>query len=470
MAYLLNTDVCIIGSGAGGSAAAYALSMKGLRVVILERGSNLKPSDFSQREEKMFPKLFYDCGGRRTKDRAIRVLHGHGVGGSTLHNINLCKRLPDEIFSQWNLSKFTKATLEPHFQKIEKLLHVTHIPPEKLNANNRILKDGVEKLGWRGGLLSHNRVGCMESGFCELGCAFNAKMNAARVLIPEALKSGTQVYANTHAIQFEYSRHKIKQVVANVYDTENKKIQHTLTVHAKAFVCAGGAIETPLLLQRSRVPDPYRFIGSKLHLHPGRAVLGIFDKKIEAWKGIPQSYECTEFSTQPNRIWIIAGSAHPIGAASLLPGFGEEHARLMKKLPNIACITVMVHDKTQGSVYGKGQTGATIDYTLNESDQAQLKLGIQKASQILIEAGASEIITPEDQTISVHPMSTVWMGEDPRTSCISSECKFHQLDNLFVADTSVYPTSIGVPPQITTYAVGLHAAEMIYQSLSTLKI
>src|SRR6476659_395938 len=66
----------------------------GLRVVALEEGAYSVPRDFTQREDEMLPLLFQDGGGRTTDDGALTVLQGRGVGGSTVHNTNLCKRAP----------------------------------------------------------------------------------------------------------------------------------------------------------------------------------------------------------------------------------------------------------------------------------------------------------------------------------------------------------------------------------------
>ena len=69
-------DVCVVGTGAGGSTIASKLSAQGKRVVMVESGGFILPKHMNQREQDMFPKLFYEGGARRTRDKSIRVIHG----------------------------------------------------------------------------------------------------------------------------------------------------------------------------------------------------------------------------------------------------------------------------------------------------------------------------------------------------------------------------------------------------------
>ena len=202
----IDCDAVVIGTGAGGGMALRELSRAGLSVVALEEGAWHRPGDFTQREEEMLPRLFQEGGARTTHDRAIRVLSGRGVGGSTLHNTNLCKRTAPEILDLWarrhGVSGAGVADLAPVFDEVERDLSVSEIPPEARNANNQILARGVTALGLRGGPLRHNRVGCQGSGFCELGCAYDAKQNAAKVLIPAALATGrAAVWSDVRAVR-----------------------------------------------------------------------------------------------------------------------------------------------------------------------------------------------------------------------------------------------------------------------------
>src|SRR4051794_37842135 len=97
----LEADLCVVGTGAGGAMVAREAARAGLRVVALEEGPLSTPRDFDQREDHMLPLLFQESGARATDDGAVTVLQGRGVGGSTVHNTNLCKRAPAEVLDGW---------------------------------------------------------------------------------------------------------------------------------------------------------------------------------------------------------------------------------------------------------------------------------------------------------------------------------------------------------------------------------
>jgi len=187
---MLTADAVVVGTGAGGSIALRELARAGLHAIALEEGGHHTPADFDQREDDMLPLLFQDGGGRTTSDFAIRVLQGRGVGGSTIHNTNLCKRTPDAILELWRdryrVSGAGPSDMRPRFEQIERELSVSEIASSQINKNNDVLRAGVAALGWRGGPLKHNRVGCRQSGFCELGCSYDAKQNALKVILPQA--------------------------------------------------------------------------------------------------------------------------------------------------------------------------------------------------------------------------------------------------------------------------------------------
>ena len=157
---------------------------------------------------------------------------------------------------------------------------------------------------------------------------------------------------------------------------------------------------------------------------------------------------------------------------------------MMRQYPHIVPVTPMIHDFTSGKVSASPGGTVDINYSLIQSDRNQLALGLKESAKILLAAGASKVVIPtrtpieirkfseiektdfsvlnwDLDMVAVHPMGSLSMGENPRTSAITTELRYHHLDNLFVSDASVYPTSLGIPPQISTYAVGKYLGQIL---------
>lgn len=472
----LDADVCVVGTGAGGAMVAREAARAGLRVIALEEGPFSTARDFTQREDEMLPLLFQDGGGRTTSDGAISILQGRGVGGSTVHNTNLCKRAPAEVLDGWRLDGWRAAELAPHYDVVERDLSVTPIDDSRINRNNAVIRRGIEKLGWRGGRLSHNRVGCVGSGFCELGCSFDAKQNALKVLIPDAVAHGARVVSECRAERVVVEAGRAIGVQARAVDAQGRA-GLAVDVRARAVVLAGSAVGSAVLAIRSGLPDPSGCVGRGLRLHPGVALAGIFDEIIEGWNGIPQSWECTEKlrfedDDHEDRAWIVPAFAHPIGMAATLPGFGAAHMRMMRLYPRMSVLAAMLHDRSEGRVsVSRGRP--VVDYALDASDARALGRGMTACAQILFAAGAKRVMVPFAEPLmldrvdelpqilargyrpldplltAVHPMGTLALGR-----VVDERGRYRGVERLWVADGSLFPTSLGGPPQLTIYAAG----------------
>lgn len=483
----LDVDAVVVGTGAGGSVALRELARAGLDAVAFEEGAHLTSRDFDQREDHMLGQLYQDAGGRATEDMAIRVLQGRGVGGSTVHNTNLCKRPSEAILDLWadeyGVEGARSADMRPAFEAIERDLAVSEIDASMRNANNDVLRDGCEALGWRGAPLRHNRVGCAQSGFCELGCSYDAKQNALKVVLPQAVDAGARVFSDVEVVSIVHDGHRAGGI-RGVIRGEDGAPRGAVDVRARIVVLAASAVGSAALARRSGLPDPYARLGRGLRLHPGAIVAAHFDREIAGWRGIPQSYECTELlSHEPGsakRVWIVPAFAHPIGAAATIPGFGASHMAAMRSYKNLAVLTAMVHDETSGEVSPGADGRPIIRYAMLESDRRQLALGLVGCARLLFAAGARHVTIPAVPPIhlssaaeldavdlaalrphsvpltAVHPMGTMAMGRDPKRSVVRSTGEHHQVSGLFVADGSLFPTSLGGPPQIGIYAFALH--------------
>jgi choline dehydrogenase-like flavoprotein len=502
----LRADLCVVGSGAGGSAAAMAAAEAGLSVLVVEGGAYVPPSAMTQREEQMLPQLLQEHAGRTTRDRAVRIHQGRCLGGSTVHNTNLCRRIPPQILREWQrtrgLTHLTPGVWNSLYAEVEAALGVAPIPEAQWNRHNRLLAEAARALGWRWNGLSHNRTGCIGSGFCELGCAYDAKNNAAKILVPRAIRAGAEFLTCCQAVRVLHDGRRASGVEGVVLDPRSREPLGTVRVDAERVCVAGSATATPALLLRSRVPDPSQRTGRSLRIHPAVVAAGVFDEAVRAWEGIPQSVECTEFldfdaahpeptlppgSSPPpgSRTWILSAFAHPVGTATMVPGTGAEHMRNMRSYAHLAVVTALLHDRSEGRVRPRGELGLSIDYWPDEADRRELILGLRACVDLLFAAGARRVLLPTDPPMelsphdergvvdrlelrpglmdlnAVHPMGTVPMGDDPRSAPVDSRGCHHRLAGLWVADGSLFPSSIGGPPQLSIYALGLHVGRAI---------
>ena len=488
----LTADLCVVGAGPGGLTAATIAAEAGLRVVLVEAGELVTPGMMTQREEDMLPRLMWLAGARTTRDKAVRILQGHGVGGSSLHNLNLCKRIPDTLLGRWReerrLEHLDVSVWHALYDEVERLLEVSAVPEGAWNRHNRLLQRGVEALGWRGGGLRHNRTGCVGSGFCEVGCAYDAKNNALKVFAPRFVAAGGVLLTRCQAVHVLHEAGRVTGVEAAVIDPRGWHQRGTLTVDAPRVCVAGSATGSAALLLRSGVPDPSNVTGTTLRIHPAVMVAGEFEEPVEAWRGIPQTYECTEhldFAGSDRRLWIVPAFGHPVAVATLVPGHGAAHREVMERYAHLGALTAMLHDHTAGTVRPDGALGLSVDYWPDDADRKQLSDGLMHCARLLFAAGARKVVVPgyptrvltrSDQVQSldgypiergaidvsaVHPMASVPMSDDPGLGPVDSRGAHHGVAGLWVADGSLFPESIGVPPQLSIYAMGLHVGRAL---------
>lgn len=494
----LDADVVIVGMGAGGSMAFYELALAGINVIAVEEGGVWSPREANCREEEMLPRLFMEAGSRATDDMSIRVLQGRGVGGSTLHNTNLCRRLPAELLAHWGeaygLDELAAGALDEDFEVCERLLNVHTVPDARMNRNNLLLERGLAQLGWAGGRLMHNRnEGCQGSGYCELGCPNDGKQSASRALVPPALRAGGRIVTDARAVRVLTHGGQACGVELRAVDPARRQEAHGLTIRARRVVLAASATGSAALVQRSALPDPHKLAGTNLHLHPGVFVAGVFDEPVMSWQGVPQAVECTEFLQfgphAERRMWIVTGAAHPGAAAGLMPGFGPSHGAWMRQYPNVAVLINMLHDHTGGRVSAGAGEKVHMSYRMDREAWGQIAMGLAASARLLFAAGARQVLLPTTRAriltspadlasfsaadlgphspplVAVHPMSTLWMGREPAASVVDARGEHHHVRGLYVADGSLFPTSVGGPPQLPIYALGRRVGRAVSASL-----
>ncbi len=489
----ITADVCIVGSGCGGGVCAKVLAEAGMKVVLVEEGGYFTAEDFNQREDDVYQKMYRHRAGLATEDLSFTILTGKTVGGTTTINWTTSLRTPRFVLDHWakdlHLEQYSYDELLPYFEKVERYLNVHQEPDERHNENNRIVYDGARALGYHAESTGRNVDGCIQCGYCGLGCAYDVKLSANLTYIPDAEKAGAQIISRARAENISVNGVR-KTVEGYLLEEQSDTVVGSFKIDAPIVIVAGSAIHTPVLLLKSKLANGNRKVGSTLTLHPTTAVLGVFDRIIDPGYGIPQSAVCDEFMNYRNDrggYWIEAVPVHPALAAMSLPEFGEKHRSVMERYRNLGASIVLVKDTDSfGSVKINQFGRPIINYTLGDRDRQYVREGLDTAARIQFAAGAREVGTlharktifgspdeiqrklstarygPNEIVMySAHPLSSCRMGVNPRTSVVGPDGESHEVSGLFICDGSIIPTSLGVNPQLTIFAVAERIAEGI---------
>ncbi|MCO4770242.1 MAG: GMC family oxidoreductase [Deltaproteobacteria bacterium] len=493
----LDCDVCIVGSGAGGSVLAAGLVEQGLDVVMLEAGSHYTRKDFKGNQPWAFDNMYQERGARATEDLAITVLQGRSVGGSTTINWSTCYRTPDRIFAHWadvhGVKDVSPSMMAPHFDAVERRLNIKEWPVDRANGNNRVLLRGGEKLGWHPHALKRNVRGCMNSGYCGEGCPVDAKQGMAVSYLDDAVRGGLRIVCNCEVERFEWSERKAQAVHGVAVDPDS---DHSLgipvTVRAKVFVNSGGAINGPALFLRSGI-EGNGLIGKRTFVHPVSGVSGLYDEHIGPWAGAPQSIGCHHFNDRgPEKMgfFLEAAPLQPMLASTVGFLFGGAHSEFMRKLGNVGVTIALGIDgilpqDVGGTVLLKSDGRVWLRYPIEAHLTECLAAAHKEMARCHFAAGAKQVATlhaeaivmnseaelskldsapygaHEQSLFTAHVMGGCAMGGEAGTSVVNSDLQMWDFDNLFVVDGSVLPTSLGVNPSETIYALAHRARERV---------
>lgn len=487
-------DVCVIGSGAGGAMLAAGLAQRGLSVVILEEGGHHTSRDFDLQEGTAYPMLYQERGMRATADLAITIMQGRAVGGSTTVNWTTCFRTPERILRHWSEAHgVDELDLAPHFEAVEARLGIAPWPEEAANENNRVLLEGARRLGWEANPLRRNVRGCANSGYCGMGCPVDAKQSMLVTTIPEAIEQGATLYADTRADRLEVEGDRVVAIRATVLNRgSGRPTPHRLRIVPKVAVSSCGAINGPALLLRSGL-GKFGPVGKRTFLHPVVAMAAIFDRPIRPWGGAPQSIGSHQFADRgADRVgfFLETPPVQPMLAATAFNGFGLDHQQFVAKLPHLAVLIGLAIDgllpgDEGGTVSLRDDGRVKVDYPVRAPIAEAFRAASVTMARIQLAAGASEVrslhVDPvvlrseadlpkleaapygslEHSIFTAHQMGGCAMGRDPASSVVDSTLRHHRVRNLFVVDGSVFPTSLGVNPSETIYALGHRARDHV---------
>lgn len=481
-------DVVVIGTGAGGAAAAYELASRGLAVLILEEGHYYARKDFTGPLPERVRKLYRANGMTGAiGSTLIPIPVGCNVGGTTTINSGTCVRPPDSVLADWRnegLKDFSPEAMAPYFERVEAILQVQPADARYVGEIQQVIKTGARQvLKNEGHVLHRNAVGCDGQGVCQFGCPTGAKQSTNVSFIPRALEAGALLLTGFRAQEILWEGSQVVGVRATGrVDPTGKPVP--LTVKSRQVVVAMGSLLTPLFLKKNGIKN--RQLGRNLSIHPAGAVMARFaDRTFTHADCIPQGYAVTSLA---ERGILFEGATPPkMAYGLLLPTLGEAFLADLAAYENTAFFGFMIKDSSRGRV----RTGLKSDlpwvtYSLNKTDFDRFLEGVSTLVRCYLASGATEVriagcrkqpvirsevdlqallrqrLRPRDFLVSAfHPLGTARIGVSADVGVCDESHQVFGKRGLYVMDGSAVPTSLGANPQVTIMAMATRAAEAL---------
>jgi len=463
----------IVGTGAGGSVAGALLAESGCDVIFLEEGGYYPTESYTSNISEMTAKLYRNQGVFPFLGKpSIAFAEGCCVGGGTVINGGLIWRTPPWVLDEWQndygLKGYNQKDLEKHFETIEKDLHVVrHEIEENGNLDSLKLLKASEQLGWKYVMVPRAVKDCKNRNLCPTGCPSGAKQSALETYIPRAMKNGARIFSRCRAVKIIHSNGKAKKIIARIMGDKPKHIE----ISFDYLVMAGGAVQTPHLLRRSRISS---LAGRNLQFHMNLKVVARFKDRLNAEQGTMFTVQVQEFEREG--LLIMASNIKPHYIAMTLSHYGNDVINsVLENYQNLGIFVAMIRPKSTARIISLLGDQPIVLYRFNPDDLSRIKIALRRTANLLFQAGAIELylpitgiggvkslyeldqkldgVKPEHlEIITVHVMASCPMGTNPATSVINPDGKLWDMKNILVTDASILPSNIGESPQGTIMA------------------
>jgi choline dehydrogenase-like flavoprotein len=477
-----DADYVIVGSGAAGATVAVALGEQGQSTIVLEEGGFHGTHDFAEDLYGALATLFRDFGAQVARGRAIfPVLEGRCIGGSTVMNGAIVHRLPKEVHDRWChddaaiAASLRFADLEAHAARIEEDLGI--------RANLSGVLEGLpaavalRRLGWAHQAMRRSAPGCRASGRCLQGCPSGGKLSMEASYIPRAMRAGVRVFDRHRATRIVMAGGRATGVV--VRDPEGRR---QVVGARRAVILAAGALRSPLLLRASRLGGAH--VGRHFQCHLGVGTTALLDQPVRSIEGPPQGIEVLEFDA--DGLKLATQLLPPELLLARTPIAGRALADLLRQWRSVSCWTGSVRSEAEGWVSSAAFGRVSIRFDPSPRDMERLRDGVWRMAQLLFELGAVRVypgvfgvpaelrspnevgairlasLDPRAYLLGIgHLFGTCRMGSDPAASVVAPDFRVHGAQRLYVVDASVFPSNIGVNPQLAVMTLARQAAQGI---------
>ena len=500
--------VVVIGSGAGGGTVQDVLCEAGIDVVLLEAGERHEPEDYVRDEwtgYRMFswsePRIASGTWRHATDHPRSPVWHCMAVGGSTQHWLGVSLRfaghefrarsvygdVPGASLADW---PFGLETLAPYYDRAEARMGVSGTggrPDLPVTNNYKVFHHGARRAGYRGvsrGRLAINAVpydgrpASIQDGFTLQGDRARAKWCTATVEIPRALATGRlDLRPGCRAIEIEVGDDDRARAVVYV-DPDGVKRRQA----CRLVILAGNAIESPRLLLASangRHPDGIANGSGHVGRHYMRHVMGtvwsVFERPVRHHIGESMPGLVADEARHDPRRGFVGGYYVELNAISLPalavlldPGaWGAGLAWTLERYANIAGMIAVGEDMPRpenrvtlepGETDAFGVPLARVHMDEHPNDTA-MRSHAYGAMRRIHEAAGAVRVHEAPPFPATHNMGTLRMSEDPADGVVDPFGRAHGIDNLYVCDGSVFPTSGAANPTLTIVALAVRQGE-----------
>jgi choline dehydrogenase-like flavoprotein len=496
-----SVDVVVVGSGAAGAVVAAELAEAGQRVVVLEEGPNLLPDELAtMRPSEAMRRGWREAGMSFAlpvgDTPAINLMVGRCVGGSSVMTGGVCFRTPPHVLSEWvkelGLSELSPEAMVPFFEEVERRCHIEEVPEHMRSRSTQLYAEGAEKLGYSLVKNHRNTKDCDGCSRCNFGCPHKAKWSVDLTYLPRAVAAGATVFCDARVGQILFHGDRACGVSGHFLSPLDRKSRR-FVIHARRVVLACGGMHTPGVLQDSGVADRLPAVGEGMTLHPSMRVMARFDQPVQGWRGALQSAHSDAFVAE--RITLMSVFVPTGVLAATLPGMGPSHKRRAEQAPHMALFGGLIHDDPGGRVLPRrsllgslwGRQEPVVTYRMSERDRKAVSRMLRILADTYFAAGAKEVFLPilggppgfpeggitadelrgidldkipsrQLECASQHPLGSCRMGLSADDAVVDQNGQVFGVRELFVVDSSILPTSLGVNPQVTVMAVATRLA------------
>ncbi|TSD64497.1 GMC family oxidoreductase [Inquilinus sp. KBS0705] len=504
-------DAIVIGSGFGGSMTARQLVNAGMKVLMLERGGFVTRGEHNwDMRGSIDLSEFYD------KTSLLHVEKGGNkptmglyscVGGPSVFYGGVSFRFREADFEKNEQIEGANAQgwpikyndLESYYTQAEGILHIsgetgidptepyrsTPLPqgkPQLANISNKV-KASAQKLGLHPFQLplainyeDTTRGTCQHCKTCDtFACAISAKNDLATMVLPDLIGKGMELLPNMVVTKLNAEGRKIVSANATSKTTGEKQ-----TFKAGLIILAAGSLGTPHVLLSSGMQQ-YNpggdVIGRYLMRHLNSIIFGIFpgvaDKEGRFHKQLAiLDYYFGKEGSEFNKVGSLQQMPTPPMGLVQNEIKGPLGKLLSQGVRLLSGLLAIVEDQPQFSNYitidqaHKDEFGLprpVISHEYSARDVAALKVLTDAGKRIMKGAGALTHYIHDIRTFS-HAVGTVRMGTDEKKSALDENCKFRGIDNLYVTDGSVMPTSAALNPSLTIAANALRVGDLIIKA------